>query len=228
MKKKTKFISLSHWIDQSTPSYGNQGGFSRNSISEIKNGNTANSEEWSFNNHIGTHIDFPKHFYDDGQTSSDFKDPFFIFNKIEIIVLEKSVLPGKLIELEDLLPQLILLPKSTEVLLLKTNFEQFRDKSKYWNNNPGYNVELSVFFRSYFINLKVFGFDTISLTSVHHKSMGKKAHKAFLTKVNPILIIEDMSLSKLNSHSTIDELIIAEFPVKSSDGTPINCIAKVK
>lgn len=227
MKENKKYISLSHWIDESTPSYGNQGGFSRNSISSIKKGKTANSEEWFFNNHLGTHIDFPKHFDDTGLSSSDFKDPFFVFKKIGLIVLEKPVLPGQLISVEDLLPQLNLLPKSTEVLLLKTHFEQYRLEPMYWKNNPGYNVELSVFFRSHFTNLSVFGFDSISLTSLHHRSMGKKAHKAFLNKKNPILIIEDMSLFKLNNKMKINELIIAEFPVATSDGTPVNCILKV-
>ena len=68
----SNYISLSHWIDGSSPTYGDQGGFNRESISSIKKGRTANSEFWSFNNHIGTHIDFPKHFFDKGKSSSDY------------------------------------------------------------------------------------------------------------------------------------------------------------
>ena len=75
--------------------------------------------------------------------------------------------------------------------------------------------------------LRLFNILGISLTSLHHRSMGKKAHKAFLNKKNPILIIEDMSLFKLNNNMKINELIIAEFPVATSDGTPVNCILKV-
>jgi kynurenine formamidase len=79
-----KYISLSHWINENTPSYNNSGGFSRYSITSIKNGNSANSEEWKLNNHIGTHIDFPFHFYDNGKKSSDFVTPFLLTKKLAL------------------------------------------------------------------------------------------------------------------------------------------------
>ena len=95
-------ISLSHWLNSDTPSYGNQGGFTRNLISSIKEGRTANSESWSFNNHIGTHIDFPKHFFEKGKTSSDFQNPFFIFNKVGFIELSPEPMPGSVIFTKDI------------------------------------------------------------------------------------------------------------------------------
>ena len=225
--KQSNYLSLTHWINVTTPSFANRGGFTRSSISAIKDGRTANSEQWVLNNHLGTHIDFPKHFNDKGLSSSDYANPFFIYDQVRIIVLEKATLPGQLITVDDIIDQVKSFPKSTDILLLKTHFEQYRGKDIYWQQSPGYDEELAVLFREYFTNLKAFGFDSISLTSLNHKSMGNRAHQAFLNKKNPILIIEDMSLSNLNSNSIIKQLIIAEFPISNSDGTPINCIAKI-
>lgn len=225
--KNKNYLSLTHWINETTPSYGNQGGFTRSSLSSIKDGRTANSEHWSLNNHLGTHIDFPLHFDDKGFSSSNYGNPFFVYDQVGIIVLDKAALPGQLIVLDDIINQVKSLPVSTEILLLKTHFEKYRGKEVYWKQNPGYDEALAYLFREHFTGLKAFGFDSISLTSLNYRSIGKKAHQAFLNHQESILIIEDMSLSNINSNTVINELIITLFPISNSDGTPINCIAKV-
>jgi arylformamidase len=225
--KKKNYLSLTHWINETTPSYGNQGGFTRSSLSAIKDGRTANSEQWGFNNHLGTHIDFPKHFDDKGLSSSDYDNPFFVYDQVGIIVLEKAVLPGHLIVLEEIVDQVKSLPVSTEILLLKTHFEEYRGQDIYWKQNPGYEEALAVLFREHFTSLKAFGFDSISLTSLNHRSMGKKAHQAFLNHQEPILIVEDMSLSKLSEKTVVQKLFISQFPVSNADGTPVNCFLSI-
>ena len=225
--KKKNYLSLTHWINETTPSYGNQGGFTRSSLSAIKEGRTANSEQWSLNNHLGTHIDFPKHFDEQGLSSSDYDNPFFVYDQVGIIVLEKAVLPGHLIVVEDIVDQVKSLPESTEILLLKTQFEEYRGQDIYWKENPGYEEGLAVLFRDHFTNLKAFGFDSISLTSLNHRSMGKKAHQAFLNHKDPILIVEDMSLSKVTAKTVAEKLFITQFPVSVADGTPVNCFLSI-
>ena len=177
--KKKNYLSLTHWINETTPSYGNQGGFTRSSLSAIKDGRTANSEQWGFNNHLGTHIDFPKHFDDKGLSSSDYDNPFFVYDQVGIIVLEKAVLPGHLIVLEEIVDQVKSLPVSTEILLLKTHFEEYRGQDIYWKQNPGYEEALAVLFREHFTSLKAFGFDrgvtvqgglTVPVTTTAHGS----------------------------------------------------------
>lgn len=222
--KNNNYLSLTHWINETTPSYGDQGSFTRSSLSAINEGRTANSEEWVLNNHLGTHIDFPKHFDDKGLSSSDYDKPFFVFDQVGIIILEKAILPGQLIGLEDIVSQVKSLSKSTEVLLLKTHFEEYRGQDIYWKQNPGYQEALAVLFREHFTSLKAFGFDSISLTSLNHRSTGKKAHQAFLNNENPILIIEDMSLKKLTKSIKPISLIVSFLPIDKSDGSPVNCI----
>ena len=63
----SNYILLSHIISSNTPSYGNRDSVEIRSKSSIENGETANTSTWIFsNNHIGTHIDVPKHFSNDG------------------------------------------------------------------------------------------------------------------------------------------------------------------
>jgi len=224
--KSFKYISLSHWIDENTPTYNNSGSFNRYSITSIINGNSSNSEDWKFNNHIGTHIDFPFHFYENGRKSSDFKTPFFINKKIGFIELETICEPGEVISVNHIKKQSGLLENDIEVLLLKTGFQKYRNDIAYWSKNPGYDKSLFVFFRMKFPNLKFFGFDTISLTSVLNRNVGKEAHLSFLNILDPILVIEDMDLSILNSNLILDELIIAPILIANSDGAPVNCILK--
>ena len=90
-------ILLSHVINHDTPSYGNRDRFSIVEISEISKGATANSSKWSFStNHIGTHIDMPKHFFENGQTITDVPLNFWFSDKIQLI--DVPCLSAKLIE----------------------------------------------------------------------------------------------------------------------------------
>ena len=222
--EESNYIALSHRIDEKTPSYGNQGGFTRTILSAIKEGRTANSEEWTLNNHLGTHIDFPKHFDDKGKTSSQYEHPFFIYEQVGYIELSQPTSPGQLIGTKEISPHLKSISKNVEIILLKTHFEQHRSQKTYWKDNPGYHEDLANLFRNEFPQLKAFGFDSISLTSLHHRAMGGKSHRAFLMHKNPILIIEDMALSQLEKEMKFGKMILAQFPVANADGTPVNCL----
>ena len=228
MKEIEQIVSLSHWINEDTPVYGNKGGFKRRKLSSIQNGDTANSEYWEFNNHIGTHIDFPKHFYDNGKTSSDYPVSYFWTEKVGIVELERQAKPGQIIGLDDFRNICSHLNPNTEAILLKTGFEQFRKEEIYWSQNPGYHPDIYSYLRSLFPDLIFFGFDTISLTSILNRDLGRSAHKQFLCNENPLLVIEDMHLENIDSMITPLELIITHGCIEQADGGPVNCILKFK
>jgi len=228
LSKMNNYITLSHWIEESTPTYADQGGFIRESISSIKKGRTANSEFWSFNNHIGTHIDFPKHFFNEGKSSSDYSLPFFVFNNIGIIFLDNTPKPNQTIDFELLKNEFNRIDKNIEVLILKTGFEKYRKQKTYWSDNPSYHKDLGVKLKENFKNLKIFGFDSISLTSINNREMGKLAHLEFLQNNSSILIIEDMKLSMIDKSDLPEQIIISPLMIKNSDGSPVNCILKIK
>ncbi|MCD4652235.1 MAG: hypothetical protein K8S56_10695 [Candidatus Cloacimonetes bacterium] len=68
----------------------------------------------------------------------------------------------------------------------------------------------------------VIGMDFISVSSLRHREIGRSAHKSFL-KLD-ILLIEDMSLSVLNSSCEIKEVIALPLRFSNADGAPCTVI----
>jgi kynurenine formamidase len=214
------YIYLSHFLSESTPTYGKRDQFTIKRTSCIDHGDTANSHALNLStNHMGTHIDLPKHFFDKGQSLNDFDPSYWFYNHVSLINLSKN--NGDLILPEDL-DSFSLDPK-TEILLIKTGFEKFRDKDIYWKENPGVAPSLANYLQSKCPNIRTLGFDFISLTSFQHRSIGKEAHQAFLNPDKPITIIEDMHLEEIMS-SPIN-LNVFPLLVKDIDSSPVNVIA---
>ena len=63
-------IFLSHLIDNDTPTYGDSSGIKISHATCMDHGDTANSLSIKINNHVGTHIDLPKHFDNNGKAVS--------------------------------------------------------------------------------------------------------------------------------------------------------------
>ena len=204
---------LSHFINQNTPAYGG----SKNQVKIIKtssilNGDTANTSEITINNHIGTHIDFPYHFSNSGKKSTDYDASFWVFNKIGFINCK----------VDKVLDEIVNLPNNIEFLILKTNFQQYRNKDDYWRSQPVIPSSYAKILKNKFPKLRLFGFDMISLTSKLDRNEGKKAHLAFLIE-NDILILEDMNLEYLKS--TPKSVIVSPLQISKIDGVPCNVIA---
>jgi arylformamidase len=215
-------ILLSHIIDSQTPSYGDRDKFIIEESSRIIQGASANSSKWTFStNHIGTHIDMPRHFFDEGQTLTDVPIDFWFSEKVQLI--DVPCTKAKLIEINDLKSDINSL---TEVLLIRTNYEKFRKTDKYWNDNPGLSPNLGRWIRKNRPAIKIVGFDFISLTSWKNRAVGKESHRAFLdptTEGQAICIVEDMKLSVVKTN--INKLIIAPLFVLDGDGGMVTVFA---
>ena len=137
-------ILLSHIIDLDTPSYGNRAKITIEKKTSIKDGSSSNTSKWVFpTNHLGTHIDMPRHFVEHGQTITDMPINFWHSNKIHM--LEISCLSAKMIEVSDLHE---VINPSTEILLIRTGYEKFRGQKKYWDENPGLSADLGKYITS--------------------------------------------------------------------------------
>lgn len=213
---------LSHILNSETPSYGNRDRFTIEEISEISKGASANSSKWIFNtNHLGTHIDMPKHFFDNGATITDIPLDFWIANSVQLI--EAPCLSAKLIELEHLNKDI---NDDTELLLIRTGYEKYRNHDKYWNDNPGLSENLGLWLRKNKPNIKIVGFDFISLTSWKYREHGKNSHRAFLnpeSEGHAICIIEDLKLSTIQGN--IKKVIIAPLFVEDGNGGMVTIFA---
>ena len=206
-------IYLSHFIDSYTPVYGGaRGEILIEQIRSIEKGDTSNNLHFTFPAHIGTHIDFPYHFSNNGKKSNEYPPSFWIFHKIGFLNCT----------IDDVEHNLDTLSTDIEILILKTGFGANRHKEIYWSGQPVIPAKFATLFKNKFPKLRVFGFDMISLTSKLDREEGKQAHISFLIN-NDILIIEDMNLSNLVN--TPYNIIVSPLQIMGADGLPCTVIA---
>lgn len=204
---------LSFPLSENTPAYGGETGVvSFKRVRSISNGDTSNNLLLSFPNHIGTHIDFPYHFSNDGKTGVAYPASFWVFDKVGF--LESTI--------EEMPEKIKSLPVDIELLILKTGFGARRNEQIYWANQPVIPAAYAAMLRKEFPKLRIFGFDMISLTSKLDRAEGKKAHIAFLLEYE-ILVVEDMKLDELET--TPRSVIISPLQIRDADGAPCSIIA---
>ncbi len=219
-----RYVLLSHVLRQNTPSYGNRDKVIIRVNSSIKSGESANSSCLILsNNHIGTHIDVPRHFSVDGKRTIDYSIGDYVFDKCQIIDLPKE--DACLIGPDDL--RGFVIDKDVEILLIRTGFETLRGQDNYWNGNPGLAPDLADYLRKNFPRLRCIGFDFISVTSWKYRQEGRLAHKAFLAPDNgdrEIWAIEDMSLK--DAPLKMEQVVVAPLMVEDGNGTAVTVIGK--
>jgi len=215
-----KVIWLSHPLSPETPAYGGGEGMCIEPITRISAGDTANTSRYVLPNHLGTHVDAPRHFFDSGPSLTDYPAEFWVFENP--LLLDVPGDDGYLIGPKDVQGEIT---PETDVLLLRTGYESFRGESRYWEHNPGLDPELGTWLRERFTNIRVIGVDVISVTSRHHIDDGRVAHKAFLdpNKIGePVLPMEDMPLAHV--HGRLRRVIIAPLRLWNVDGGPCTVI----
>lgn len=222
----TKLLYLSHIIDNKTPTYGNRNKVEIVQNASIKNGDVANDSSISTTVHIGTHIDMPYHFFEDGQTIEDFEIDYFHFEN----VLFLEITPKSLIIDEELIEKLeeIINKKKYECLILKTGICHQRETEDFWNKNYGFAPSVADYLREKFPKIRVFGFDSISVSSFQNRMLGREAHWSFLDPKKPILLLEDMDLTQLHEGIVVKKVTIAPLRIAECDGLPCTVIAEIK
>ena len=213
-----KSVYLSYYINNRTPQYGGDDAIAILQRSSIADGDSSNSKQISMPNHVGTHIDFPRHFSIDGKTLNDYPADFWTFDNP--FVLDYNAADEEIIDLNESILESI--PSGTDILFINTGFQKNRGTKKYWNNNPGLSPDLAFKLRERCSNLKIVGFDFISLSSYQNRILGREAHKEFLVK-NNILVIEDMNFTNLQKGVSL--VVALPFMIDQADGGPITVIA---
>ncbi len=223
----TEFLSFP-W-GPSCPPYGNGQPCSIVRKSQISEGGSSNSLWISGSNHIGTHMDFPLHFCQNGKSVDQYAPADFIFSC------------PLTIDLDDFPEQTLIDPTHVEaffsqekvskpnesvvdLILLKTNATRFRGQNQYWERGPGLGLGLAAYFRSHFPLLKAVGIDAISITSYAHRETGRAVHREFLCESHPLMLIEDMNLQPLNTLS-LTSVIALPLRIEGGDGAPASIIA---
>ena len=223
---QSKLLYLSYLLDENTPTYGDRNRFVCEKKSNISKGDVANDSNINTTVHIGTHIDMPYHFFDNGQTIEDFNIDYFRFENILFI----DMIPDNIIVKDDLVAILETIDDKNkyDMLVIKTGICDRRDQSEFWETNYGFDPSIADYLRNYFPNVRVIGFDSVSVSSFSNRMLGRESHKVFLDPLNPILLLEDMDLTLLNKDSKIKKLDIVPLRISKCDGLPCTIIAEIE
>ena len=216
---------LSYIVDESTPTYGNRDQFKRTKQSTIESGDVANNTHISTTSHIGTHIDMPYHFFEHGQTIQDFKADFWFFTQPLIIELT----PKDHVIYDELNDALANIPDTNtyDCLIVKTGLCNRRNTTDYGDKNVGFSPKLASIIRNKLPHVRLFGFDSVSVSSFQERMIGREAHREFLNPESPIILLEDMDLTAIYSSTNIQQLIVSPFRIHQCDGIPVTVLALI-
>ena len=179
-------------MSERTPLYGDTEPLRIRQDKTLSNGDPCNTATLTFSNHSGTHIDAPKHFYQNGRSIAEYRIEELIYKKPQIIDCLKN--ENELIRIDDLL-----MISDCDLLLIRTGFFKYRSEDRYRTNNPGISPEAAEWLRREHPNIRAIGIDAISITAFQSREEGRKAHRILLNNDGypgqPVLLIEDMDLS---------------------------------
>ncbi|MEI6286723.1 MAG: cyclase family protein [Bacillota bacterium] len=190
-----KYCYLSHPLAETNPSYGTlEARIKIERLRDMERGDHCNVAEVCFENHWGTHIDAPNHFFATGKKICDYPADTWFFETPQII--ECAVLPGQFTMPEDIVSQI---DASTDLLIIKTGWTKLRGTEEFSFNNPGLAPELGLELRKNFPNIRAIAVEPTSISSMADRERGSAAHLTFLdpdAHGEPILLIEGIKLSE--------------------------------
>lgn len=211
---------LSHVLRPETPAYGDGEQMRVEPMTRISRGDTANTTRYSIPNHLGTHLDAPLHFADGASSLTDYDSDFWMFDRPQLIDVPGE--DGYLVSPADLVEPL---EEGTDLLLLRTGYEEYRAEDRYWQRNPGLHPDLGHWLRTERTTVRMVGMDVISVTSRLYREEGREAHRALLDPArpgDPVLALEDMALQHVEG--VLARVIVAPLRVQSADGGPCTVI----
>jgi arylformamidase len=216
------WIRLSHILSLDTPAYGGGEGLSLEKVRDMEKGDSCNASHLSFSNHLGTHVDAPCHFIADGKSIDKYDPQDWVFQNP--VLLDVPVTAGEILGIghfESILPQGV----DSDILLIRTGFEDFRGQKSYWELSPAFAPELANYFRKRLPSLVAIGLDTISISSLLHRDMGREAHRIFLGQ--GLRIFEDMSFKAIQQNTKLTTVIAAPLLIDNIEGSPCTVFGSV-
>lgn len=222
------FVHLSHIIDPA------DGAWPGEPTPEVRE-DSVRSETHPFNsyiitlpNHVGTHMDGPRHFNYEGTNFADLGIEKFAFLGEEILLVDLPHRnePGAVITKEDLEPYAGEL-KGKRLLLLRTGFEVNKkgDPDLYENRGVALGTDLCKWLNEEFLELDTIGMDWLSVASPLY-DFGPEAHYWLLGNYtgHVITAIEDMHLAPIGDKK-IKLVTMGPLRIKGIDSAPVNAMA---
>lgn len=216
------YIWLSHILNENTPQYAGVNNLKIEAIKSQSKGDSCNESQLVLPAHAGTHVDSPFHFVNEGKCIEQYSPEEWIFNHIAVLYITSS--SDRIIDADDLnLHELQEeLSEKINLVLIKTGFEKYRHKKKYWSENPILSVESAKMLINHFPELKAVGIDSISFSNINCRDIGREVHKQFLQR--GIRLFEDMSLKLITKETPLKKIIALPLRFQNSDGSPCSII----
>lgn len=220
------YLYLSHVLRPTDPVFpGNLGIRIRPQFS-IEKGHSFNQIEFEMCNHIGTHMDFPRHFNPSGKTADQITPEELVFNSPILVEVPKN--DCELIEPADLSYRVKRM-READLLLLRTGFESFRgDPERYSKSNPALSLSCGKYLLANFPRLRAIGMDFISAGNVNGSQNAVEIHQTLLgypkAENRYITIIEDMALK--DCCSSLEQVIVLPIRIAGADGAPCTVLAR--
>jgi arylformamidase len=210
MARVPQFLDISVPLAAGTPTYPGNPAFEMQSIKRIAEGASSNVSRLVMGTHTGTHVDAPRHFFDDGP-GADTLALEMLIGRARVIDLERR---GG-ITAEDL--SAAGLREDLRVLLRTRN-------SALWNGaafSQDY-THLTESGARYLVDqgVKLVGIDYLSVEQF--KKAGAPAHRTLLSQ--GVIIIEGLNLSEVEPG--MYELYCLPLRVAESDGAPARVVLK--
>ncbi len=205
-----KLIDVSVPLDQSLASYPNNLPFSLEAIKRIGRGDSSNVSALHMSAHTGTHVDAPRHFYDEG-TGTEALALEMLIGRTRVIELR----PRGGVTAEDLAG--VDLSEDVRVLIKTPN-------SKLWGDPEFHKdyVGVTESGAKYLVEhgIKVLGVDYLSVEVF--KTPGAPAHHVLLG--GGVIVIEGLNL--LDVEPGVYDMICLPLKVVGSDGAPARVVLR--
>ena len=216
-----QFCYLSHPLKLSLPVYGGMAEVSLSMTKSLLKGDSCNVYRMTFENHWGTHVDCPAHFFSNGKGPADYPPEWWIFKRPQVISIELQ--PAQIITVTDIISKI---EPDADMLIFHSGWTAYRETDDiYSTQNPGIHPDVGRWLRGNYPSVRTVGMDWVSLSSYKHRAIGREAHKAFLNpdaEGHPILIVEDMNL-KVNL-TNLKEVWVMPLLVEAIDSAPCTVI----
>ncbi len=220
---KNDWIWLSHVTSNETPAYGGGSAFETTPKKQICCGDSCNTVEITMSNHIGSHVDAPRHFITNAKTVSEYSPSDWCFENPILIDLDPEF--NQIIEPVDVemaIPDSI---DDADLVLLRSREYADRNSPEFYKTQAGFSPKLHGYFLNRFNSFSAIGLNAISISSFMHREVGRSAHKEFLG--NNIRIFEDLALFNIPSNASLEKVIALPFRYRDADGSPVTVLGNI-
>ncbi|WP_420264764.1 cyclase family protein [Candidatus Magnetominusculus dajiuhuensis] len=200
-----------------TPVYGGAQSIAIQTRKSIAQGDAANVFSFTMENHWGTHVDAPNHFFNNGMKISEYSPEFWFFKNPQ--VMRVSLQPSGVIR------ELRGVNTRTDLLLIQSDWCKLRHEEAYVKENPGIAPDVGFYLRKQYPHLRAVGLDWISVSPYADRQLGRLTHRAFLDPDGqnaPILLIEDMNLSM--ELASLREVAVFPLRIEALDSAPCTAV----